>query len=385
MPPFRHPSRLVFLLTLILLFTPILSRAQPASPFASPDFFPISVWLQQPANAPQYKAIGINTYVGLYRGPTAEQLDALDKAGLYVICHQNPFALSIKDRPTIIAWMHGDEPDNAQALPDKKGWGPPILPQKIIDDYKKYKDADPSRPIMLNLGQGVAWDRWVGRGVRSNHPEDYPLYLQGCDIASFDIYPAIHDKPEVAGNLWFVAQGVQRLRQWTQGQKPVWSCIECTHIGNPDQKPTPDQVKSEVWLALTQGATGLIYFCHQFQPKFIEAGLLADPQMSQAVANINQQIHSLAPILNSPTLPNAVQITTSDPNVPLSTLTKRHNNTLYVFAVSMRNQPTQATFTLPNAKGKIQVLSENRSLDLANAQWQDSFQGYQVHLYKIVE
>ena len=48
---------------------------------------------------------------------------------------------------------------------------------------------------MLNLGQGVAWDGCYGRGVRTNHPEDYPEYIRGCDLVSFDIYPVAHSTP----------------------------------------------------------------------------------------------------------------------------------------------------------------------------------------------
>src|SRR5262249_12595813 len=39
-----------------------------------PSFFPIGVWLQSPTRAMSYKAIGINTYVGLWDGPTENQL-----------------------------------------------------------------------------------------------------------------------------------------------------------------------------------------------------------------------------------------------------------------------------------------------------------------------
>jgi hypothetical protein len=46
----------------------------------TPDSFPLAVWLQASNNAERYPAIGINTYVGLWRGPSEEQLDALDKA-----------------------------------------------------------------------------------------------------------------------------------------------------------------------------------------------------------------------------------------------------------------------------------------------------------------
>src|SRR5438045_4550499 len=95
----------------------------PASPYSAwthgpptdPGFFPIAVWLQNPSNAAKYRDAGINTYVALWRGPTAEQLDALKAAGLKVVCHQNELGLQHKDDPAIIAWMHGDEPDNAQA------------------------------------------------------------------------------------------------------------------------------------------------------------------------------------------------------------------------------------------------------------------------------
>jgi hypothetical protein len=124
------------------------------------------------------------------------------------------------------------------------------------------------RPVLLNLGQGVAWDNWIGRGVRRNHPEDYPEYVKGCDIVSFDIYPAVHDKAEVAGKLEFVARGVERLGQWTRGEKIIWNCIEASRISNPQVKPTPDQVRAEVWMALIHGSRGLIYFVHQFKPTF---------------------------------------------------------------------------------------------------------------------
>src|SRR5438132_6184899 len=81
-------------------------------PPTDPNFFAIAVWLQNTNNAGKYRDAGINTYVALWRGPTVEQLDALKAAGMKVVCHQNEFGLQRKDDATIIAWMHGDEPDN---------------------------------------------------------------------------------------------------------------------------------------------------------------------------------------------------------------------------------------------------------------------------------
>jgi len=360
-------------------------RGKTESVLSSPDTFPIAVWLQNPRNAARYKELGINLYVGLWQGPTEAQLDALEKADMPVICDQNDTAMKNKTRKIIVAWMHGDEPDNAQSLGNGKGYGPPVPPANIVADYQKLKQADPSRPVILNLGQGVAWDRWYGRGVRTNKPEDYPQYIKGCDIVSFDIYPASHDRAEVAGNLWFVAQGVDRLRKWSDGLKPVWACIECTRISNLNRKPTPWQVRAEVWMALVHGANGLIYFSHQFKPTFIEAGMLADDEMSKAIAAINRQIQQLAPVLNSPTLHDQASATSSESAVPIDILVKRPGADTYLFALAMRDAATRGAFAVKGLKGKgtAQVLGEDRTLDVVDGRWEDSFKGYEVHLYRI--
>jgi hypothetical protein len=56
-----------------------------ADPLRDPSFFPISVWLQDPSRAPQYKAIGINVFVALWKGPTETQLAELSKHGMRVV------------------------------------------------------------------------------------------------------------------------------------------------------------------------------------------------------------------------------------------------------------------------------------------------------------
>jgi hypothetical protein len=278
--------------------------------------------------------------------------------------------------------MHGDEPDNAQSLGSGKGYGPPIKPDIIVSNYARIRAADPTRPVFLNLGQGVAWDNYIGRGVRRNHPEDYPEYVKGCDIASFDIYPAVHDHADVAGKLEFVAKGVERLRRWTPADKLVWNCIECTHISNADVKPTPHQVRAEVWMSLIHGSKGLIYFVHQFKPTFKEAGLLDDPEMLSAVTGINRQIHELAPVLNSATITNALTETSS---TPVATMVKRHEGHLYIFAVGMSNQPAHAVFKVARQSGNsdVEVIGVSRTIPLRSGEFSDEFKSYDVNLYRI--
>jgi hypothetical protein len=356
-------------------------------PSGDPSFFPIAVWLQNPAKAERYRQAGINVYVGLWRGPTEEQLALLKKAGMKVICHLNDLAAKQLDDPTIIGWMHGDEPDNAQPLGQGRGYGPPIPPERIIHDYQKIRAADPTRPVLLNLGQGVAWDGWHGRGVRTRHPEDYREYVKGCDIVSFDIYPAVHDKPEVAGKLEYVARGVERLVEWTDGRKIVWNCLECTRISHPTAKATPHQVRAEAWMSLIHGSRGLIYFVHEWQPKFNESALLDDPEMLRAVTDLNRQITRLAPVLNSPSLPRIVKVSTDHPQVPVAVMAKRLDGALHLFAVCLRNDTTRAVFSLDlpvlTEQAYVEVLDENRRCEFNNGQFTDTFGPWDTHLYRI--
>ena len=354
-------------------------------PSSDHNFFPIAVWLQAPKNAKRFREAGINLYVGLWKGPTEEQLAELKAAGMPVICAQNQVGLTSEHADVIVGWMHGDEPDNAQPRRDRKGYGPPILPSKIVSDYQAIRQRDPSRPVLLNLGQGVAFDQYIGRGVRRNHLEDYPEYIKGCDIASFDIYPVVHRNEEVAGKLEFVPKGVKRLRRWSKDERIVWNCIECSRISNTEVKPTPHQIRAEVWMSLIHGSRGLIYFVHQFKPTFKEASLLDDPELLPAVTAINRQIHEFAPVLNSPTVDGAVRVTSSDAAVPIAAMCKQHDGATYLFAVCMQNRPARATVELLGAdlNAAVQVLGESRSVKMSGGRLDDAFEPYAVHLYRI--
>ena len=356
-------------------------------PSHAADFFPIAVWLQSPGKAFRYKAAGFNTYVGLWRGPTEQQLAELKKAGMKVICYQNEVGLKHIGDEIIVGWMHGDEPDNAQSLGKGKGYGPPVLPEKIIDDYNKIRFADPTRPVLLNLGQGVAWDGWHGRGVRTNHPEDYIEYVKGCDIASFDIYPAAHTKPQVSGKLWYVGRGVERLVKWAGGGRVVWNCIECTRINNPKNKATPKQVRCEVWMSIIHGSMGLIYFVHEWQPRFNESALLSDVEMLAAVTATNKQIVGLAAVLNSETVEDGVQVLSDNKEETIAAMMKRNGGVTYVFAVEMRGGDTTTTFTVCGVSGRrtAEVLGENRMLVARDGVFKDRFKAWDVHIYRMGE
>ncbi|MDQ2732134.1 MAG: hypothetical protein M3Y56_10780 [Armatimonadota bacterium] len=349
-----------------------------------PNYFPIAVWLQSPENASKFKAAGINLFIGLWQGPTEGQLAALKAAKMPVICEQNPVGLAHLDDSTIVGWMQQDEPDNAQPITDAAGkpsYGPCVPPPEVVARYTKMHTADPSRPVLLNLGQGVSDDSWIGRGSGA-HLDDYKTYVNGGDIVSFDIYP-VAGLADGENKLFYVPQGLDRLKTWTSGKERVWNCIECTHIGG-DKRATPAQVRAEVWMSLIHGSTGLVYFVHQFKPTFDEHALLDDPEMLPAVTALNAQIHELAPALNSPTLTGATA-TPASADVPVDVMLKRIKSVTYLFTVGMRNHPAHAAFQVPGLSrtATAEVIGEARSLPVHNGKFEDSFEPYGVHLYRI--
>ena len=374
----------IFIVSCLLGLLPA-QQGEPA-PFANglprdPKHFPLAVWLQAPSNAARYRELGINLYVGLYGGPTREQLEALEKAGMQVVCAQNDVGLTYRGK-AIVGWLHGDEPDNAQ--PATVGYGPPIAPWQVVASYERMKKADPTRPVWLNLGQGAAWDGWHGRGSRTNHPEEYPEYGKGCDVVSFDIYPVTHAEPAVAGKLEFVGRGVQRLCSWTNGRKPVLACIETTRVNHRATRPTPEQIRAEVWMAIACGARGVIYFAHEFAPQFVEAGLLAHADAAAAVKRVNAEVLAMAEVLNGATADGAVRIDAgADAEIAVSC--KAAGSDLLLFTASMTGRPVRATFTVagPPAGARAEVLGENRRCAIDGGTFADDFAPYAIHHYRI--
>ncbi|MGD0999494.1 MAG: hypothetical protein ABSA67_02240 [Candidatus Brocadiia bacterium] len=368
------------------------ANPQPSSPYApwkngpsqDASFFPIGVFTQEPAYAPRYKSAGVNLYVGLWNGPTEAQLAELKKCGMQVVCDQNAVGLAHKNDPTIVGWLAGGVPDESVARPRGNGRRPPVPLAKVVQQYEALRKADPSRPEFISLSQAVAWDDWDGRGDRNNHPEDYPEYLKGCDIAFFEFFPAANSDPRVKGQLDFVARGVERLIRWGEGRKIVWNIIECTRV-NWDTKATPRQVKAEVWMSLVHGSRGIIYFCHEFKPRSTDRALLNDPQMLAAVTAINKQVRELAPALNSATVQDTVKVECSNKDVPVATMVKKQGGATCVFAVAMKPGETEAAFTLDGlaAGAQVEVLGEDRKIEPADGKFRDQFRDWDVHLYRV--
>ena len=83
-------------------------------------FFPLMAWLQDAGNFPVLKSCRMNTTAGYW--PTSsgtkdvtEYLTLVEKAGLYGVM---PFDPRLKGRPSLLGYIHDDEPDLPRQVSD---------------------------------------------------------------------------------------------------------------------------------------------------------------------------------------------------------------------------------------------------------------------------
>ena len=140
-------------------------------------------------------------------------------------------------------------------------------------------------------------------------------------------------------------------------------------------------------MSIIHGSMGLIYFVPEWKPRFNESAILSDPEMLSAVTEINRQITKLAPVLNSPTVREGVNVTIDNKEVPVAFMMKRYKGQTYLFAVGMRGGGTTATFTVHGLKGAntVEILGENRTILSKDGVFKDRFEPWDVHLYRIGE
>jgi hypothetical protein len=356
-----------------------------------PSFFPIGVWLQLPSHASELAKIGVNVYVGNNAGTDplmAGDLANLKSLGMYAIIGQDSVGLANIADPTIVGWwMTPDEPDNAQPN-GSGGYGPPVAPSTLVTQYQSYANADPTRPVWLGLGQGVAYDAWEGRG--SNAPPE-SQYVPASDIVSFDIYPYNNcggdpNEQATCGQFWLNAFGIDRLHMWSNRGQAVWSDFETTVIAaGTTTGPTPVQTRSEVWLGLIHGANGILYFIDSWNPSFREDAIFESSAMVSAVTTLDQQIAMLAPELNSATIPNLVSVSSSSASAPIDTMVKANGSKLYVMSAIARTGTVTGTFTIAGMTGSAvaSVLGENRNVNVTKGRFTDAFAQNDVHVYVI--
>ena len=260
---------------------------------------------------------------------------------------------------------------------------PRAEPPAVLAKYREIKAADAERPVFMTVTGN--FHPHFGKWTDQQRNSLYPAYFQAADVVGYDIYPIYGwNKPEW---IYLVHDATELLAQLA-GPRPLYAWIETSKGGQwtgalENQKDvTPAHIRAEVWMAICRGATAIGYFTHVWKPSYQQFGVPEENR--KALREINSQLTRLAPaILSGQTAPDVTIRSSGD--VKLDVMAKRHDGSIYLFAVNYdeRNVPAQATISVAGlaAGAEIEVLDEDRSLRAEAGRFGDNFAPLAVHLY----
>ena len=381
--------------------------------------FTFGVWMQSPTrtrggltNAVNCKNIGINAFVGLWLWPTESwaysgysllQANALKASGLKAYAGSDAAAVAWNAAnpgfaSTFVGYMLGDEADMNKVSGDA-ATAAAAQPDAWLAAGNVLVNSDPTRARYANFGKGFALDPWNGYHVTTTQAADFAKYVGPTTVFSSDLY-GITDPYEAIGThgIWAYGRAVDNDRKYA-GSRPVWGFVEGSAPFGASgyaagatnyiaQRMTAQYIAPAVWMSVVHGATGIVYFAHDFSSGAVEDGMLAEPGMPAAVNAVDAAVASYSDVLMTPSLTGATAV--SSGSVPVTLLVKSYGGSTYVFAMGDGNaanylgQAVTAQISVPGAAAGtvVQVLSDGRSITLTGSSFSDHFNAYELHIYK---
>ena len=357
--------------------------------------FPVGVYYPDPPFVTEYYDMGVNTMINVPVGVAGYREAILSRPGLDIWSTADPdwIVSDAELAPHVMGYVLGDEPDMAGGLYR--------TPQEMRETMAWVRGIDSSRPVLLNFGTAAGltatWSFIVAGKTLTEHMDQVIQQIQIPDIVSLDLYSATPKAAGVFGGVWTYFAQVRRMRQFSDGLKPVWAIVEST--SQEPGFPTPAAVRQTTWASLIAGAKGIVYFDHRFgdaQNTQDFAAMLHDAPMKAEITALSAQMQALAPALMADEANLVTSVassnTTAGPlggthGVPIEYTTRQAGGKSYLFAMSARPGSTTATFTVPAAAGKtLTRIGEAGTVTVsAGGTFIQSFSSdYEIHLYEWV-
>jgi len=361
-------------------------------------FLPIMVWLQSEKRIPQIKASAMNTICAQSTKLSAKDyLDTLARSDLYAVMTLGT-DVAVARHSHLLGWIQGDEPDMPRKHQDGT-FGARSPESAVAEPYRKIKQADPSRPVMMNFTAYFMKSK-TGKFDAAAKRRIYPAYVQHCDVIGFDTYPIYGSG--MPKNLCDLADGVTELRAIAGPRKPVYAWIE-TSKGSKwmtyekQLDVLPIHTRSEVWMALIRGASAIGYFTHAWRPSYTQ--FRPEGEMVKELHRLNTQLTRLAPAILAEPAKVKVAMTMAG-KLNCHQKATQHDGSLWIFAQNLDLGPGaeklgqfqqispragKAVFTVAGLKAgtKIEVFDEDRSITAGNGKFTDEFPPLREHVYKV--
>jgi hypothetical protein len=279
-------------------------------------------------------------------------MDNANWCGLKVVCsmrreikdeNRKLFITSLRDHPALIVWNVFDEPVT----------GADTVPQIA---YEEARQLDPAHPAYVNYSPGMY----------------FPPTLQS-DIACLDSYSIgcsgePLDQAKYADQLESIA---------SPAGKPSWIALQSGGYAYWwSREPTGPEEESMVYLTLIHGVRGFEFYV--YKPFSVE--------LWKEMRMLSREIRQLAPVICSLETPPTVSVVGLCPDVLRSSIHvvgKTYKGERYVIAANASPLPVNGDITVSGGGSAATVLFENRQVNVVRDVINDTFAGYQRHVYRL--
>ncbi len=340
-------------------------------------FFPIGMYSVKPPTAfEELKKAGFNTVhsYSIEQEYLQTYLNEAEKEGLKAVIFPGTKIMldefysigklirsvkKFKDSGALLVWYLLDEPDLRK-----------VPPSEVERMYEKIKAEDPHHPTGFVL-------------ARTNRLGHYAPYT---DIVMVDPFPV------PSAPLTRVSDVISKARAAVEDKKPVWAVLQAfgyqdgAHRGwGADREPTWAEARCMTYLAIVHGAKGIFYYVYHGSQYDIQLS----PGHWQNIKKIAGELETLTPVLLAPVNPEKIGMTildapgkdiNGDPAVHF--IIKKYGGKKYLIAVNVIKESLNVTFSdFATDADSLQVLFEDRAVDVIEGSFTDTFAPYEVHIY----
>jgi hypothetical protein len=284
-------------------------------------------------------SLGLKTMMGLNRSAVySEDLDYLAS-----------WIKSLKDHPALAFWYLMDEPDLRK-----------IKISTYNKIYKLIKRIDPLHPVVVTIYDSKAYNDFVETSdILMIDP--YPHFFQNKSTDLSEMIEKLNIAKNISNNVWASIIAYDRKKLFP-------------HLSN-SRSPTIKELRAMAYTALAHNVTGLFFFSyHEMDREYFKNNCLP----------LTLEIKELSPWVFSASLDIKVQY--SDPGIQVS-MKKGKGDEIMMIAVNPGEEEKEVLFSLePYGKKRdiqVEVLFEDRKIEMKEEGILDNFKGFDVHVYKL--
>jgi len=271
--------------------------------------------------------------------------------------------------PGVAFWYVDDEPH-----------GPGRQPEDMLAVYEQWARWDPTHPCFL----------------LHNRPPEFRRYAPACDIFATDSYPL---RREGDTDIMPVAAWTRAAVDAVANRKPVWIALQCYTTRSTEEAtagrdmlprlPTIDELRCMSYLALAEGARGLLYYA--FDDTYYNRGgirgvNLADefPEFWAGMKGLMGELRAHEAIWTAPYAEIAAP-TCSNDAIVVSRYPLSDGEAAYVLAVNPTREVQDAWLQLVAPEGTVQVedVLSGRRVDMRDGLIMDELAPLQSACYRV--